>query len=70
MKNTTDLWFASFLMLRKGISPDAWTRQEKGHIRFHYKLTEEQWAAFKKEAINDDITEIKYIVEKLKDLSF
>lgn len=70
MKSTTDLWFAAFLMLRKRIAPDSWERLDRGHIRYFYELTEEEWADYKKECITDDITDIKYVIERLKDLSF
>lgn len=69
-KGTTDLWFAAYLMLREDIYPERWEKSANGRIRYFYKISDEDWQDYKRKCAIDDITNMKFTIEKLKDMSF
>lgn len=69
MKSTTDLWLAAFIFrgnpaLLVGITKVA------NKAQFQFKVTEEQWTALKIDFTKSEASELKYTIEKLKDLMF
>ena len=69
MKHTTDLWFAAHLYRLD--STKLVGIEKRGHkAKFKFNYTEEEWAAQKLLFINSEAANIKYIIEKLKDLSY
>lgn len=69
MKSTTDLWLASFLML-KGYKVADFKQKERGRGSFEFDIEEEQWKELKMEFSHSDVTKIKYFHEQLKDMLY
>lgn len=69
MKNTTDIWFAAFLMI-KGEKLSNYTVISRGKVSCSYELTDEQWQKYKLEFNNGDYAKFKIAVEQIKDLGF
>ncbi len=69
MKHTTDLWFASYLMLK---GHKIVNFQSVGNKRgsYFFDIQEEAWKSLKLEFIKSDISKIKQSQEELKDLLF
>jgi len=69
MKSTTDIWFASFLLI-KGIELTSFekTKPRKGEYRFN--LPEEAWKKYKLEFFNSEFVKMRQAQERLKDLVY
>jgi hypothetical protein len=70
MKNTTDLWFASFLVELKGYAVINFENTSKNRGRFFFQIDDATWHKLKLEFNNSDLAKIKQGQEKLKDLVF
>lgn len=69
MKDTTDVWFASYLVsLGHTIESFEVIGRHKG--RWMFKLDEEAWKAAKIKYISSDVKKIEEIHKKLKDLLY
>lgn len=69
IKNTTDIWFAAFLMMR-GEKLANYSVISRGKVSCIFNLTEEQWQKYKIEFNNSEFVEFKTKVEQIKDLGF
>ncbi len=70
MKETTDIWFAAFLLNIKKLDVTAIARKDRGRAIFCFNISKDVWFEAKKE-FNEDTniySTIKYQLERLKDL--
>lgn len=66
--NTTDIWFASFLILEHGKDVIAYERISDRRGRYRFDISKEDWDRYKLEFNKSDTSKLKYIQEQLKDL--
>lgn len=69
MKNTTDLWFSAFLMLRN-VKLEKYDVISKGKGRYYFDISDEAWVTYKLEFNNSDVVKYKTLIEQLKDLLY
>jgi hypothetical protein len=69
MKETTDIWFASFLML-KGYKVQDFEVINKGRGRYSFDIDESSWKEIKLQFSSSDIAKIKMNQLALKDMVF
>ena len=69
MKETTDLWFASYLLL-KGETVANFVKVGPRKARFQFNIEDEAWKRYKLEFFSGDIQQIKQKQEQLKDLIY
>ena len=69
-QQTTDIWFKIYLTLRHKINPIDWEKNSKGKSIFIYRMTLAQWKKLKRDFSKDYITDIKYELERTKDLIY
>jgi hypothetical protein len=69
MKETTDLWFAAFLLL-KGETVANFIKLGPRKAKFQFSVEDEKWKAYKLEFFSSDIQQIKQKQEQLKDLLY
>jgi hypothetical protein len=69
MKNSTDIWFISFLML-KGHKIEKYDVLSKGKVKCYFQLTEDEWQKYKLEFNNSEYIKFKALIEQVKDLGF
>lgn len=69
MKNTTDIWFGSFL-LSKGHNVKDYDIIKKGKGRYYFDLTDDEWKELKLEFGASNISELKAYHTKLKDFVY
>jgi hypothetical protein len=69
MKETTDIWFASFLML-KGYKVQDFEVINKGRGRYSFDIDESSWKEIKLQFSFSDIAKIKMNQLALKDMVF
>lgn len=69
MNTTTDLWFASFLLL-SGYTVDSFEKVSTYKGRYKFNISDEDWCRMKLEFIKSDISKVKVTQEQLKDLIF
>lgn len=68
-KSTTDIWFASFLMI-KGEKLTNYSVISRGKVSCIFTLTDEQWQKYKLEFNNSEYIKFKTTVEQIKDLGY
>ena len=66
---TTDLWLAAYLY---NLDPTRLSGIHKSgsKMQFQFDYTSDEWTQHKLAFIKSDVANIKYIIEKLKDLAF
>lgn len=69
LKKTTDVWFAAFLM-KQGHKVASYDVIQRGKVRCHFALSEQEWQKMKLEFNNSEIIKFKALIDQLKDLSF
>lgn len=69
MKETTDIWFASFL-LNKGHKIADFELVGKHRGKYKFNITDEEWKQFKLEYISSDIKKLEELHKQLKDLLY
>lgn len=69
MKNTTDIWFAAFLMI-KGEKIADYKVISRGKVSCSFQLTDEQWQKYKLEFNNSDYIKFKSFTDQIKDLGY
>jgi hypothetical protein len=67
MNHTTDVWFASFLMIKE-YPIVKFDIIRKGRGRYYFDLDSDQWAELKLQFHNSDVSKIKMHQITLKDL--
>jgi hypothetical protein len=70
MMVTKDIWFIAFLELKNYNYVDYKKNKHSNKAEFQYDMTEEQWTELKKEFGKSDISKVKYIQERIKDLIY
>jgi len=70
VRKTTDIWFKIFLTLKHKINPFDWDKNNRGKSVFLYKMNVIQWKNLKREFLADYIIDIKYELERTKDLIY
>lgn len=69
MKDTTDLWFATFLQLEgEKVADFVKVGPRKG--RFRFNITDEKWKEYKLKYYNGVIPKIRQAQEMLKELLY
>lgn len=69
MHETTDIWFAAFLMY-KNIKISKYEKIEHRKGKYYFNLTDEQWNNYKLEFNNSELIKFKGLVEQVKDLVY
>lgn len=69
MKYSTDLWLNAYLLLKE-IPISSYELVERGKVRLYFNLSDEEWKRLKLEFSNSDFSKMKFMVEKIKDLSY
>lgn len=69
MKNTTDLFFSAFLLI-KGIKVEKFEVISRGKGRYFFNLSDEDWGNLKLEFNNGELVRYKTAIEQLKDLTY
>jgi hypothetical protein len=66
---TTDLWFAAYLY---NINPHKLVGVGKTGAKTHFEFAynAKEWKEYKLEFLTSEVSNVKYIIEKLKDLAF
>ena len=67
IKNTTDIWFASFLV-HNGFNVHDYDVIQSNRGRFHFEITEAEWKDMRLKFNTSDISKFKTIQISLKDL--
>lgn len=67
MKNTTDVWFASYLMLI-GVDLATYEVISKGKGRYYFDVEEDDWKLHKMRFHQSDVTRVKMLQISLRDL--
>lgn len=70
MKQTSDLWFASYLIEIHGIKLADFKNTSRGRGVFLFKVSEDDWKDLKLQFSKSDLAKIKQGQEKLKDLLY
>jgi hypothetical protein len=66
---TTDIWFAAFIYRISPKTVGVPVRKD-GKTTFHFDLSQEDWDKLKVSFIHSEESDIKYRMEKLKDLAY
>lgn len=69
MLNTTDIWFAAYLMHR-GYKIHKYDVIGKGKTRCHFDLADEVWTQLKLDFNNSEFIKFKGLIEQVKDLAY
>ena len=69
MKETTDLWFAAFLLLRGEVVAN-FAKIGPRKARYQFDISDEAWKKYKLEFFSSEIQQIKQKQEQLKDLIY
>ena len=69
MKETTDLWFASYLLL-KGETVANFVKIAPRKAKYQFDISDDAWKQYKLEFFSSDIQQIKQKQEQLKDLLY
>ena len=69
MKNTTDLWFASFLRL-KGVPLADYDLEQPRKVRYKFKLSDQEWKAYKLEYLGSEFNNLEQLQKQLRDLAY
>lgn len=69
MKNTTDVWFAAFLM-KQGIKMEKYEVISRGKVCCFFNVSDEKWNQLKLDFNNSDISEYKALIGKVRDLGY
>lgn len=68
-QSTTDLWFASFMVLN-GHNVSGYESISRGKVRFEFSVDNATWKELKLKFNNSEASKLKQIQESLKDLGF
>ena len=69
MKNSTDIWFCAFLLLKEK-KIEKFDVISRGKVRCYFMLSDDEWKNLKLEFNHSDHIKFKSLVEQIKDLSF
>lgn len=69
MKQTTDIWFSAFLML-KGIKVEKFETLSRGKGKYFFNMNDADWQKYKLEFNNSELVKYKTAIEQLKDLLY
>ena len=69
MKHTTDIWLASFIYTKDSTKLTG-CRSSGSKFIFEFDVSDEQWTKLKLEFINSPESNMKYVIERLKDLAY
>ena len=69
MKNTTDIWFASWLQV-KGYKLKDFTVKSRGKGSYTFEITDDQWKNEKLDFSNSEVSKVKTSFSGLKDLLY
>ena len=69
LKYTSDIWFASFLMLR-GYKINNYIVIGKGRVKCGFALSDAEWQTLKLEFNNSELIRYKALHEQIKDLAY
>lgn len=67
---TTDIWFATYIIEIKNIPLQDYTIISRGKGKFKFNITSDQLKELKLEFINSETSKIKQGQERLKDLLY
>ena len=70
MIETTDIWFATYIIEVKGIQLEDYTVISRGKGKFKFKITPEELKQLKLDFINSETSKVKQGQERLKDLLY
>ena len=70
MKETTDIWFATYIIEIKGIQLQDYTIISRGRGKFKFEINDEDFKKLKLEFVNSEASKIKQGQERLKDLLY
>jgi len=70
MIETTDIWFATYIIEVKGIPLKDYTVISRGKGKFKFDITAEELKALKLDFINSETSKVKQGQERLKDLLY
>ena len=69
MKETTDVWFAAYLV-SQGHPIISYDVIHRGKVKCKFQVTEEQWRGYKTEFMQSELSKFKGIIEQIKDLGY
>jgi len=69
MKDTTDIWFASYLMIHNH-RPVDFEIIKKGRGKYFFDVTDDEWKDFRLKFNSSDVSKVKMHHLSLKDLLY
>lgn len=67
--HSTDVWFNAFLLLQ-GHIPSSHDVIDRGKVRVHWNVSQDDWAKLKRDFLLSDAAKFKTAIEQIKDLGY